>query len=134
MKSIRMLLMLAVGALLLAACGGDTFERAYTASGEGLRESELSPDEQFTGDDDLNVVVKLNRHGEDVNVEAVFYDPNGEVLERIETIATDEIGTVVLGIDYDLRDDQVNRWITGRYRVEVFLDDELMETLFFRVD
>ena len=120
--------------LLLAACGGDVFKRAYTASGEGLRESELAPDEQFSGTDDLNVVVKLNRHGEDAHVEVVFHDPNGDVLERIEAVAPNTVGTVVLGVDYDQRSDQVNQWIVGRYRVEVFVDDELVETLFFRVD
>jgi hypothetical protein len=129
-----LLVLFGILTFLLAACGGDVFERAYTASGDGLRESELSPDEQFSGTDDLNVVVKLNRHGEDANVESVIYDPNGDVLERIEAVAPDTVGTVVLGVDYEARADQVNQWIVGRYRVEVFVDGELVETLFFRVD
>jgi hypothetical protein len=69
--------------ILLAACGGKTFDRAYMASGEGLRESELSPDEQFTGTDDLIVEVKLNLQSDDENGQVVFTYPNGEVMERI---------------------------------------------------
>jgi hypothetical protein len=131
---IRILVLLGLSMLLLAACGGKTFDRAYMASGEGLRESELSPDEQFTGADDLNVVVKLNRHSDDANVEVVFTDPNGDVMERIEAVAPSTVGTVVLGLDYERRDDVGNQWLIGRYRVEVFVDEELVETLFFRVD
>ena len=135
MNRLRTLLVLfGLSVCLLTACGGDTFERAYMASGEGVREAELSPDEQFNGTDDLNVVVKLNRHSEDAKVEVVFNDPNGEVLERIETVAPDTVGTVVLGVDYERRSDTGNQWLIGRYRVEVFVDDELVETLFFRVD
>ena len=119
--------------ILLTACGGEVYARSYMASGDGLNETDLTADEQFSGTDDLNVVVKLNRHGETANIEARFIDPNGDVLEAITAEAPEEVGTVVLGIDFEARDDQGNEWLSGRYRVEIVIDDELVDTLFFRV-
>lgn len=118
----------------LSACGGSAYARAYTAVGEGRQESELRPNEQFTPTDDLNVVIKLNRRSDTVQVQARFIDPNGEILEEINQAAPENVGTMVLGISYAARADQINQWLRGRYRVEIRIDDELVETLYFRVD
>lgn len=120
--------------LLLVACSSEPFDRAYIAAGDGSREVDLVADEQFTPTEDFNVVVKLNRRNDPVDLLARFIDPNGDLLEEITATADTEIGTVVLGVDYQSRSDQVNQWLRGRYRVEVFVDGEQVETLFFRVD
>jgi len=120
--------------LLLAGCSGNVYARAYTASGEGANETELAPDEQFNTTEDLNVVVKLNRRKENVQVVARFIDPNEEVLEEITANAAKDVGTVVLGVDYQGRSDQINQWLRGRYRVEILIDDTQVDTLFFRID
>lgn len=120
--------------LVLSACSGKVYERAYVASGEGNQENELREDEQFTITDDFNVVIKLNEHEEVVKVMARFVDPNGDVMEEISTEAGSSVGTLVLGIDYEARTDTTNQWIVGRYKVDIFVDDEKVDTVFFRVD
>jgi hypothetical protein len=119
---------------LLTACSGEVFDRAYTASGDGQNEYELTKDEQFNPTDDFNVVVKLNKHDEMVEVVARFIDPNQEILQEPSASAPSEVGTVVLGVDYEARTDLPNQWVVGRYKVEVLIDGEIVETLFFRVD
>lgn len=119
---------------VLSACSGGVYARAYTASGDGQRETDLSADSQFSPTDDLNVVIKLNRRDETVKLVARFIDPNGEVLQEISADAPKSVGTVVMGVDYEGRADQVNQWIKGRYKVEILIDEKLVDTLFFRVD
>jgi hypothetical protein len=119
----------------LAGCSGEVFDRAYTASGDGQKERELTPDELFTPTDDLNVVVKLNKHDDSVEVIARFLDPNDDVLQEVKAEdVPSEVGTVVLGIDYESRGDLPNQWIVGPYRVKILIDGEEVETLFFRVN
>ena len=118
----------------LAACSGSIYDRAYTASGDGQTEAELSDDEQFAPDDDLNVVIKLNRRDEPALLTARFIDPNGELLEEVKAQAGSNVGTVVMGVDFEAKSDQVNQWLVGRYTVEILIDDEQVDTLFFRVD
>lgn len=120
--------------LLLAACSGEIYDRTYTASGEGDEEHELREDEQFTTTDDLNVVIKLNGHEETVEVMARFIDPNGDILQEMRTEADNTIGTIVMGIDYEARADTTNQWIVGRYKVDIFVDEKKVDTVFFRVD
>lgn len=120
--------------LLLAACSGEIYDRTYTASGEGDEEHELREDEQFTTTDDLNVVIKLNGHEETVEVMVRFIDPNGDILQEMRTEADNTIGTIVMGIDYEARADTTNQWIVGRYKVDIFVDEKKVDTVFFRVD
>lgn len=119
---------------LLAGCSGGVFDRAYTASGDGQQEQELTPDDLFTPTDDLNVVVKLNKRDQTVEVLARFLDPNKDVLQEIKTDAPSEVGTVVLGIDYESRGDLPNEWLVGPYEVKILIDGEEVETLFFKVN
>lgn len=134
MKAFYLLFLSLICLSLLAGCSGQVFDRAYTASGEGSREQDLKPDEQFSPSEDLNVVIKLNQRRSTVEVLARFIDPNGDMLDEIRTEAPSSVGTVVMGLDYEARTDIGNTWQTGPYRVEISIDGELAETLFFRVD
>jgi hypothetical protein len=134
MKKIFLILPFLLIVTLLSACRQEAFARAYIAAGDGTREQDLTPDEQFTPSEDFNVVVKLHRRAKTVEVLARFIDPNGDLLEEIRTDAPDNVGTVVLGVDYQARRDTVNTWLRGRYTVELFVDGEQVETLYFRVD
>jgi|GEM_PF-6110940 len=134
MVKVKNIFMMITFGVLLAACSGEAYDRAYTASGDGMREVELTADEQFTPTEDLNLVVKLNRRDGEVDVRARFIDPNGDLLEEVSAEADEDVGTVVLGLDFQSRNDQVNQWLSGRYTIELFLDDEQVDTLFFRVD
>lgn len=121
--------------LFLAACsGGQPFDRAYIAAGDGQREQDLTADEQFTSTEDINVVIKLKKRDDSVHVAAEFIDPNGDTLETIEADAPDNVGTVVLGLDYQARADVGNEWRDGRYEVKIRIDQETVATLYFRVD
>ena len=122
--------------LLLSACSGDVYDHAYTASGEGSQESELRLDEQFTTTDDLNVVIKLGNHEGTVKVIARFLDPNKDLLEEVSADVDETVGTVILGVDYEAWSEAAagNQWIKGRYTVDIFIEDEKVDTLFFRVD
>lgn len=121
--------------LLLSACSSEIYDRAYTAVGDGLEESELTEIDQFTPTDDFNVVVKLQRNDDSVEVRARFLDPNGDVFEEAVAQTTANTGTVILGVDYEAREDAgLNQWIAGRYTVELFINDEEVDRLFFRVD
>lgn len=121
---------------LLSACSGGVYDRAYTASGDGNQESELREDEQFTTTDDLNVVIKLGNHEENVKVVARFIDPNGDLLQEVSAEAEGDVGTVVLGVDYEAWEASQagNQWIVGRYGVEIIVDGEKVDTVYFRVD
>jgi hypothetical protein len=120
--------------LLLVGCSGKVYDRAYTASGQGQQESEMTADEQFSPRDDLNVVIKLNRHDDPVDITVRFTDPNGDLLQEIEGTASDDVGTVVMGVDFEGRSDVGNEWIIGRYEVDILVDGEEVDRLFFRVD
>jgi hypothetical protein len=132
--NLRIVLAACCGLILLAACSGQVFERAYIAAGDGQREQDLTADEQFTPTEDINVVIKLNRRDESVEVLARFIDPNGDILEEIQAEAPSNVGTVVLGLDYQARADVGNEWLRGRYQVDILMDGETVQTLYFRVD
>jgi hypothetical protein len=137
MKRLPLLFLISLLAVFgLAACTGDVYQRAYIAAGDGTAEKDLTADEQFTPTEDINVVIKLGRRDETLSVQTRFIDPNGDVLEDIEAEAPSRVGTVVMGLDYQSRDDvaQGGGWRTGRYKVEIRLDNELVDTLYFRVD
>lgn len=127
-------LILGLLACLLAACGGEVYERAYTAAGQGLAERDLRPDAQFSTRDDLNVVVKLNPHDGSVDVTALFIDPNGDPFQEITQAASDQTGTVIFGLDFEARGDQNDEWLRGRYQVDILIDGDRADTLYFRVD
>lgn len=123
-----------VGILVLAACSGEPYDHAYTASGDGVQEIDLKEDGQFSTTDDFNVVIKLNKHDENLEVVARFYDPNKDVLEEVTAEAGHDIGTLIVGIDYQQRADQLNEWARGTYEVDILIDNKVVDTLFFKVN
>ena len=124
----KTLFLFTLGILLLAACSSEVYDRSFTASGDGQREQDLAKDEQFSPTDDLNVVIKLNRHDDPASIVARFIDPNGDELELIQAEAPNTVGTVTMGIDFDARADSINQWVSGRYQVELTINDELVDT------
>src|SRR5574341_475486 len=120
--------------LLLGGCSSGVFRYAYTASDGGVDAKDLQQDNQFSTTDDFNVVVKLMRHSQTLQMSARFTDPNGDILDEIKTDVSPDIETVVMGIDYDARRDQVNQWRKGRYEVKVMINGEVVETLVLRLD
>jgi hypothetical protein len=132
MKQIVIVLILV--AVALTACTSDgVYDQAYTASGDGTNELELNRTEQFPRNEDLNVVVKLNSHDSDVEVVATFFDPDGDqVGDPLSVTADQNVGTVVLGLDWEGKGDE-EFWEDGRWRVQIDVDGEEVDTLEFRV-
>lgn len=130
----RMIFVVILLALALSACsGGEVYKNAYTASGDGTNEIDLSKTKQFQKNADLNVVVKLNSHDSDVEVEATFIDPAGQqVGDTLKVTAAENVGTVVLGLDWEANPNQ-ELWNDGAWRVEIRIDGKEVETLDFAV-
>jgi hypothetical protein len=130
---------------VLAACGGDTYNYAYTASGDSLNATDLTRTTQFRSSDDINLVVRLNTHEDNVDVEARFYTGSGADRrlfgDALKVTVGEDVGTVVLGLDFDTyynsNYDPVENpnptWPSGGWDVEVFVDGEQVETLDFNV-
>lgn len=142
MKQIVFLLGLLV--MGLTACSGDVYDVAYTARGDSTNFQALTQTELFQRTDDLNVVVKLGSHSDRVEVAATFYRPCDDFAEDCETNEVQEgetlrttvgenVGSVVLGLDHESRPNE-QEWITGTWRVEIEIDNEMVETLTFRVN
>lgn len=120
--------------LALAACSSEgVYARAYTASGDGTREIDLSRTNSFQRNADLNVVVELNSHDSDVEVEVTFYNPDGnQVGDPLVATAASGVGTVVLGLDWEARPGG-DLWPDGAWKAVVRIDGEEVETLDFSV-
>lgn len=125
--------------MVLTACGGDgVYDRAYTASGDGTNELELNRTRNFRQNDDFNVVIKLNSHDSDVEVTATFFRPDGtQEGNALTSIAAENVGTVVIGLDWDTRpvDDEgeIPLWTEGTWEVVIEVDGEEVERLSFTV-
>ncbi|PJF42149.1 MAG: hypothetical protein CUN55_10440 [Phototrophicales bacterium] len=122
----------------LSACSGDVYNLAYTARGESTNILGLTQTEFFRNNEDLNVVVKLNEH-DGVTVGARFIDPKGEQVGNIvETKVSSDVGSVVLGLDYEqlnagVAEDDIAFWRSGAWKVEILIDGEVVDTLEFDV-
>ncbi|MCQ3930489.1 MAG: hypothetical protein DPW16_08500 [Chloroflexi bacterium] len=135
MKRAVMMIVPLLVILSLSACSGDVYSLAYTASGDGTNPNALVENSgQFLVTDDLNIVVRLNKHNDDVEVEARFYLPEDVPLgDPLKMTASKDVGTVVLGLDYETRPDQTTDWPRGTYKVDIFVDGEKSETISFKV-
>lgn len=132
----RMLIIVGLLLMILTACGGSegVYDRAYVASGEGTNELELNRTRNFRQNDDLNVVVKLGNHDSDVEVTATFFRPDGtQEGDALKVIASDNVGTVVLGLDWDLRpaneEGEIPLWAEGTWEIVIEVDGEEVEKL-----
>lgn len=128
----KRMVFLLVTLLVLVGCSSEMYHSAYTASGEGVRPDELNKTSTFKTDGDLNVVVKLNSHKRNLPIRATFIAPDGasyptDVLEAEETV-----GEVTLGLDWAAMGSQP--WLTGDWKVEIYVEDKKVDTLTFKVE
>lgn len=130
---LRIAVVVAAGlALLLAACGtGEMVKSAHTAAGDGTRPSDLTRTQTFRHDDDLNVVIMLNSHRRELEVSAVFNAPAGGTYATDTLEADENVGEVVLGLDWEAQNGEP--WAAGEWNVEVLVDGDVEETLTFTV-
>lgn len=140
----RMVFLLGLMVLGLTACTGGVYDVAYTARGDSTNYQALTQTELFQRTDDLNVVVKLGSHSDRVEVAATFYRPcdtlsevcESDRIQEGETLRTtvgSNVGTVLLGLDYEAQP-EVEEWDTGSWRVEIEVDNEVVEELSFRIN
>jgi len=135
MKRYLARLPLFVGAIaltaLLTACSGALVREVYTAAGDGTTPDELVRTTTFRGDDDLNVVVRLDARNRDLIVAATFTGPEGEVYvtDPLEVGAT--VTEVVLGLDWEAQGAVF--WTAGEWQVEVYVDNEMEKIVRFTV-
>jgi hypothetical protein len=127
-------LLLAVGLivpLLLTACSAKPVKAVYTASGDGTRPEDLDKTTVFKPDDDLNVVITLNSHNRALPVKAVFTSPDGFQYETDEINMDETAGVAVLGLDWEMQDNTL--WTQGDWKVDVYVDNKLEDTVKFTV-
>jgi hypothetical protein len=131
----RMIVPLVLAALLaslLAACGLGKVYRAYTAAGDGTHPEELRKTTLFKADDDLNVVVTLGAHNNSAPVYAIFASPTGALYQTDPITAERTSGRVLLGLDWEAQGQGI--WPAGDWRVEIYVDNRRQETLHFTVE
>lgn len=135
MKRAALMIIPLLMVLSLSACSSEIYNLSYTASGDSTNPNALVDNSgQFLVTDDLNVVIRLNQHNDDVEVEARFFAPGDDPLgDPLKTTASKDVGTVVLGLDFETRPDQTTDWPRGDYKVEIFVDGEKVETISFEV-
>ena len=136
----RLIVIVGLLLMVLTACGGSdgVYDRAYVASGDGTNELELNRTKNLRQNDDFNVVIKLNSHDSDVEVTATFFRPDGtQEGNALTAVASENVGTVVIGIDWDARpvDDEgeIPLWTEGTWEVVIEVDGEEVERLSFTV-
>ncbi len=130
-KSPHLLLLAAVLITLLAACSSELVKDVYTAAGDGTQPADLTKTTTFRGDDDLNVVVRLNAHNRELEVSATFTGPAGDVYATDPLEADEAVGEVLLGLDWEAQGAVL--WTPGEWRVDVYVDNKLEKTVHFTV-
>lgn len=134
MKQVSIAILALVLVLILSACGGGVYQVSYTARGDGTEILSLTQTDQFQATDDLNVVVKFKSHNDPVEVSVKFLNPEGnQEGETLRATADREVGSVVLGLDWDARP-EAEEWATGTWYAEVSVDGEQEARLRFRVN
>ncbi len=135
MKRYLARLPLFVGAIalvaLLTACSGALVREVYTAAGDGTTPDELVRTTTFRGDDDLNVVVRLNAHNRELIVSATFTGPGGEVYVTDPLEAGETVTDVVLGLDWEAQGAVF--WAEGEWQVEVYVDNDMEKIVRFTI-
>lgn len=127
----RALPILLIVSLLLAACSSESFENAYTASGDGSQPADLARTASFAPDDDLNVVVDLGLHRRTLSVYAAFTSPDGSVYTTDPIEADDTVESILLGLDWESQG--VAGWAAGQWEADIYIDNVIKETLTFTV-
>ncbi|NDJ84649.1 MAG: hypothetical protein GYB66_02080 [Chloroflexi bacterium] len=120
--------------LMLSACSGEVFDIAYTARGDSTNLLAVTKTDNFQRTDDVNVVVKLSGHDGDVEVQVKFINPEGgQEGETLTAVVPEDVGTVVLGLDWEQRPSQ-EPWEAGSWSAEVYVDGEMVHELEYRVN
>ncbi|NDJ86616.1 MAG: hypothetical protein GYB66_12075 [Chloroflexi bacterium] len=123
--------------MLLSGCSSGVYSLAYVARGDSTNLLGLTKTVSFPSNEDLNVIVKLNEHDDPVDVEVTFYRPDGEIENTLQYTAVPGVGTVVLGLDWEQKQENSEdeeRWVTGRWIVKIKIDGEEVDELDFRVN
>lgn len=130
----RLIFVLALFTLALSACsGGGVYDQSYMASGDGTHMVDLNQTSQFPRNEDLNAVIKLNSHDSSVEVKATFFDPDSnQVGDPLVATADEDTGTVVLGLDWEAKEDG-EFWDEGVWKAVIEVDGEEVDTLEFTV-
>ena len=135
MTSVRrpiLLLLSAVLVLLLTAC-------EFSASTANIGSAILARDEAgseptttFAPTDTFYLIVELNNAPDDTTVRAVWYAVDGGDVAPANTLIDEATLTSGSGtLTFDLVSD--TQWPPGTYRVELYLNDEIAQTLEFSV-
>lgn len=129
----RLLPLILVFALALTACGSDLINKVYTASGDSGDPAELAKTKTnvFRTDDDLNVVIELGSHRSSRDFHAIFTGPDGSVYATEPVTADETTSKVVLGLDWEPRNNEM--WPTGVWTVEIYVGEDKEKTLEFTV-
>ena len=130
-RKLALLPLIVVLAALLTACSGAPVREVYTASGDGTLPADLTKTTTFRGDDDLNVVVRLNAHNRDLLVSATFSGPGGEVYVTDPLEAGVTVTEVVLGLDWEAQGAVF--WAEGEWQVEIYVDNQIEKIVRFTV-
>ena len=130
-RKLALLPLLMILAALLSGCSSALVRDVHTAAGDGTTPAELTRTTAFRGDDDLNVVVRLNARNRDVILSATFTGPGGEVYitDPLEAGAT--VTQVVLGLDWEAQGAVF--WAEGEWQVEVYVDNAMEKIVRFTV-
>ncbi len=123
--------------ILLAGCGGDSEASFSTAN---IQSAVLAKDEEgsqetttFAADDTFYLIAELANAPDDTTVKTSWYavdvgstvEPNYLIDEGNLTFGS---GTLTFNLDPE------SNWLPGKYKVEIYLNDELEKTLTFEVE
>ena len=133
MRTGRIQIILGIMALVIlsVACG-------FSASTANIKEAYMARDEQgadkttvFTQNEVFWCIVQVANAPDDTKVKATWYAVNAEGVDP--NFLIDEVETTTAGgtIPFNLVNDGL--WPLGTYKVEIYLNDELNQTLNFEV-
>ena len=127
------LLLLVVPLLLLTAC---EFSASTANIGSAILardEAGTEPTTAFSPTDTFYLLVELNNAPDDTTVRAVWYAVDVGDVAPANTLIDEATLTSGSGtLTFDLVSD--TQWPPGTYRVELYLNDELSQTLEFSVE
>ncbi|MCA9921952.1 MAG: trypsin-like peptidase domain-containing protein, partial [Anaerolineales bacterium] len=121
----------------LAACGGDGGEISFSTA--NIQNARLAKDEagsstttQFGQEDTIYVLADLNNAPDDTTVKAVFTAVNAEGESPNTQIEEADLTTGSGALTFNLAPSGL--WPNGSYKVELYLNDELDQTLTYAVE
>lgn len=119
--------------VFLAACSKvQPYKDAYTAKGDFQNVSTFERATVYSTTDNLQLVVELNEHYDELRLQVDWINPQGEL---VGSLVLDEItaDTQRVYIDYDLAKAGREFWPVGLWQAQIRIETELVETLYFTV-